>query len=167
MVEFDLRVTPTGQPVLHHDRLAGRSTRPTTLIEALKFVDGRVPLYIEVKPGEDIEPIAQLLGKYKGRYYLASKSQKTLLALHRALPQIPKIVIEPWSSIRARLRAKQLDTNLISMNQRFLWPGFIKFISKKYELYSYTINSPAKARQWQKYGLAGLVTDRPDLFKNL
>jgi glycerophosphoryl diester phosphodiesterase len=88
------------------------------------------------------------------------------MSLHRALPHNPTIVIEKWSGVRARLRARQLGTMTLCMNQRWLWFGFIKGMSRSgYTLYAYTLNNPQKAKQWAKYGLAGVVTDYPDRFK--
>lgn len=166
MVEFDVRVTPQGKAVLHHNKLPHETNQLDSLQSVLKAVNSKVPLYIEVKPGENIQPVIADLQTYKGKFWLASKNQKTLRQLHQAMPQVPKIVIEPWSGVRASRRAKQVNTKIISMNQRWLWSGFIKMMSKNYQLYAYTINNPAKAKRWQKYGLAGVVTDRPDLFED-
>jgi glycerophosphoryl diester phosphodiesterase len=186
MLEFDLRITQDGVAVLHHDpeltdgngrrhqiaettykELKDHKSDLATLEEALDITD-KSPLYIEVKPGVTTEPIVHIL---KGRpdtkrLFLASKSQATLLALHIALPEMPIIVIEPWSGVRAHWRARQLDTRLVSMNQRWLWWGFIRgFKNNGWQLYAYTLNDPAKARRWEKYGLAGVITDYPDLFE--
>jgi glycerophosphoryl diester phosphodiesterase len=90
-----------------------------------------------------------------------------LRELQTSLPKIPKIVIDNWSGVRARLRAKQIGTRTIAMNQTWLWSGFIRAMKRSgYELYAYTVNNPAKARRWAKYGLAGVITDYPDRFKN-
>lgn len=162
-IEFDVRVTKDLVPVIHHAK--NLDDQAITLSEVLEFIQGRVPLYIEVKWGEITAPIVTELKKYKYSYELGSKSQKTLRELHEALPAIPKIVIEPWSGLRAAYRAKQVNTNIISMNQLFLWSGFIKAISRRgYKLYAYPLNNPTKARRWEKYGLAGVVTDFPDRF---
>lgn len=165
MVEFDVRVTAQGRAVLHHDKLPKDTSQLDSLTDVLKFVAGKVPLYVEIKPGENIAPIIAALKKYKGRFLLASKSQKTLRQLHKAMPEVPKIVIEPWSGMRARRRASQVNAKVIAMDQRWLWSGFIKMISRKYEFWSYTINNPSQAKRWQKYGLAGVITDYPNLFK--
>lgn len=184
MVEFDLRVTKDGVVILHHDKILRDSDglrypidettyaelkehKPdiTTLEEALKIND--VPLYIEVKPGVATKPIIEILKHQKGKQlFLASKSQSILRDLHRALPDLPIIVTEPWSGVRARWRARQLGTKIVSMNQHWLWWGFIiGFKNSDWQLYAYTLNDVSKARRWEKYGLAGVVTDYPDLFE--
>lgn len=186
IVEFDVRVTKDNVAILHHDsKLTGPSgdklrienhtyqelrrhkSDLATLKEALDFIDGASNLYVEVKYRVNIEPIVQVLSDYKHAYALGSKNKQVLLNLHKALPKIPKIIIESWSGVRAVHRAKRFNTKLLSMNQHFLWFGFISAMNRRgYKLYVYTLNNPKKARRWAKYGLAGVVTDFPDRFKH-
>jgi glycerophosphoryl diester phosphodiesterase len=184
-IEFDVRVTKDGIPVLHHgqklrdtsgnhldladhsfEELKNHKPDLITLEAALETFATKVPLCIEVKRGEPTQPIAKIIRKYQhNRIFVGSKNQKTLRELHKLLPDVPKIVIEPWSGVKATYRARPLSTKLISMNQRFLWFGFISAMRRRgYELYAYTMNNPKKARRWAKYGLAGVVTDFPDRF---
>lgn len=175
-IEFDVRVTQDGVPVLHHDplpkhpyaELKDRDKDLATLEEALTAINLAVPVYIEVKPREGTKPIIKVIKKCgwdEGKLRLASKSQTTLLELHKALPNLRCVVIEPWSGVRATWRARQLGTQHIIMNQRWLWWGFIRSISRNYNLGTYTLNDPSKAARWQKYGLRLVVTDYPDRFK--
>lgn len=190
-VEFDLRVTGDGVVISHHNsRLVDasgtrlkinshsckelRAHKPdlVTFEEILEALKRQVPLMAEVKPGESIKPIVTIIKKYLGKgwqvddFQLGSSSQKTLLELHAALPEIQKVVIEKWSGVRAGRRARQLGTKQISMNQRWLWWGFIRSVSRSgWELYPYTLNNPAKARRWARWGIAGVVTDYPDRFQ--
>lgn len=185
MIEFDVRVSKDGIPLLHHDKnlrdASGKHLRISkadfnllkehkpdliTLAEALQFVRGRVPLYIEVKMKVDTQPIVAELRAYKYPFLLASKSQKVLVALHKALPDKPTLVIEPWSGMRAHLRAREVDAKIVSMNHWWLWGGFISaFSGGRYELFCYTLNNLKKAKRWHKHGLAGVVTDFPDRFE--
>lgn len=185
-VEFDVRVTKDGVPILHHDaRTPGHQSvnRVTyeqfkhhvpdlaTLDEALATLMGKAHVYIEVKPRQPIKAITKVLDDYVGSAYeagdiwLASKHQKTLRQLHVAYPEIAKIVIHPWSGVIATRRAKQVDSRLIAMNQRWLWRGFIRSMARRgWLLIAYTVNDKAKAHSFQDSGLYGLVTDYPDLF---
>jgi glycerophosphoryl diester phosphodiesterase len=185
-VECDVRVTRDNIAVLHHDpkltdaagnkltikhhfydELTQHKPDLPTLAEAIEAVGNQIPLLIEVKHGVVTKPVINLIKKYpKNRLLLGSKSQKTLMELHKALPGIPKVVIEPWSGVRASRRAREIGTKRISMNQLWLWRGFISAFGRgDHELYAYTLNNPAKAKRWAKYGLAGIITDRPDLYK--
>lgn len=190
MLEFDLRVTKDGTVVLHHNAVlrdsAGnrlkikehthqelKAHKPDlpTLAEVFEQIGRKVPLYIEVKEKEPVKPIVKIIKNYLEQGWqpsdllLASKNQKTLLQLHAALPQIEKIVIERWSGVKASRRARQVNAKRVCMYSRWLWPGFIKTFSRGRELYAYTVNDPAKARRWERYGLAGIVTDFPDRFE--
>jgi glycerophosphoryl diester phosphodiesterase len=190
-LEFDLRVTSDDIVILHHDASlvdpTGKSLKIiehtyaellrhkadlVTFEEVLKTIGHPVPLYIEVKHRVPAEPIIKIIKKHiaqgwKTDYFLlGSKSQKILIQLHEALPDIEKIVIEPFSGIRAARRARQVDARRISMQQLWLWWGFIRgFKNSDMQLYAYTLNDPKKARRWAKWGLAGVVTDYPDRFE--
>ena len=189
-IEFDVRVTKDSIAILIHDpelrdasgsftvanhtysELKEHKTDLCTLEEALKYIDAKAVVYVEVKPSEPIEPIVAVLQQFLDDAYglndllLGSKSQKTLRALHRALPDVPTIVIEPWSGARAHYRARQVGTKKVAMNERWLWSGFIKPMRNRgWELYPYTVNDKAKAQRWERWGIAGIVTDYPDRFE--
>ncbi len=190
-IEIDVRITEDNVPVLYHDRsllrLAGRplliaattykdllAEQPQlcTLESAIAFIDRRVPLVIEVKPREPTNPVVDIINTFKAKgwqdtdFLFASYSQRSLLQLHHALPGVPTVVNARWLSIWARRRAKQLGTRRLTMNHHFLWFGFVRVTSRNYELVPYTMNNPDKVRRWQKYGLAGCVTDYPDRFRS-
>ena len=190
MVEFDVRVTKDTIPVLVHDRylrdasgnkldvrghtfseLKEHKADLATLDDALTLIAARIIPYVEIKRGEAIDPIADVLRRHLEKTYradqlrLASKSQKTLMAVHQLFPAVPTIVIDAWSGVRATYRARQLDTRYLSMRASWLWPGFIRSIDRGgYTLYAYTLNDAKKARKWQKSGLKGVVTDYPDIY---
>lgn len=186
LVEVDVRVTADGVPVLLHNKtLPGtdgqkHSVRNSNFVElksqksdllsldaAIKQYVPTVTFYIEVKRGVNIKPIVKVIQKYSPeKIYLASKSQPTLRALHAKLPDFPVIVIEPISGIRATRRARQLNTKILSMNHYGLWFGFIRAMKKRgYELYTYTLNNPAKAKRFAKHGLDAVITDFPDRYR--
>lgn len=188
MVEFDVRVTKDNKVILNHNpyiRDAAnnklvitkhsykelREHKPDlpTLTQALQVLNGKVPIYLEVKPRVDTKPVIRVLKEVAPKgLWLASKSQKVLRELHAAFPETPKIVIEPWSGVRAHLRAHQVGTKVIAMNKLWLWWGFIRgFKNSDWQLYAYTLNNPAKAKRWQRWGLSGVVTDYPDLYNKL
>jgi glycerophosphoryl diester phosphodiesterase len=191
MLEFDLRVTRDDMVILHHDteiieasgakfkisdhkyeELLAHKPDLATFDEVLETVGHPVPLYVEVKCNQPTKPIVAVINKYIAKgwktddFLLGSKSQKTLLELHSALPKIEKVVIEPWSGVRAHRRARQVGAKHIAMNQLWLWRGFIRgFKNSDKQLFAYTLNDPAKARRWAKWGLAGVITDYPDRFE--
>ncbi len=190
-LEFDLRVTKDGVVILHHnsslidpdskhhviadctyEELRRHKKDLPTFEEILETIGHPVPLHVEVKRKERTAPIVKIIRAYlekgwKTDYFLlGSKSQKTLLELHKALPDIEKVVIEPWSGIRASRRARQVGAKRISMNQLWLWGGFIRMASRGgTQLSAYPLNDPHKAKRWARAGLYGAITDYPDRFE--
>jgi glycerophosphoryl diester phosphodiesterase len=193
MVEFDLRVTKDGVVILHHDPyltdlnntkheivitdyalLKNHKPDLASFEAALDAINKKAVAYIEIKPGVPTQPIIKIIQAYLAKgwndqnFRIASFDQTRLLEMQTALPDIPKTVLESWSSIKAVRRAKQLGTQHIIMNQRWLWWGFIQAMSRRgIKLGAYTLNDPKKARHWQKYGLRAVITDYPDLFDKL
>ncbi len=190
-LEFDLRVTKDDIVILHHNpeltdpngqrhviadhtyqELLAHKPDLTTFEDFLDVIGHPVPLYVEVKPNEPTRSIVSIIKTrlktdWEPEYFLlGSFSQRTLLELHAELPEIQKVVIEKWSGVRASYRAKQLGTKRVVMNQRWLWSGFIKAMAHSgYQLGTYTLNDPLKAKRWARYGLYGVVTDYPDRFE--
>jgi glycerophosphoryl diester phosphodiesterase len=191
-LEFDLRVTRDQIVILHHDPemtcpdgqklsvskndfsvLKDHKKDLASFEEVMDTIGHPVILYIEVKPNVTTKPIikaiqVRLTKDWKPEHFrLMSFSQSILLELDKALPDITKTVLEKWSGVRATRRARQLGTKHIIMNQRWLWWGFIRQMSRGgYKLGAYTVNNPRQAKRWQQYGLRAVVTDYPDLFED-
>ncbi len=188
-IEFDVRTTKDRIVIVVHDEFfknasvklnVAQSDYITiqqafpdvlTLAEALSFIDCRVSVIIEIKPHSYISPILKDIehalrsGWREENIAVSSFSFSILQNIRRVLPDIRIIVNERWSSLRATRRAKRLQTNYITMNQRWLWGGFIRsMVHSGYELSAYTINNPALARRWEKLGLYAIITDYPDRF---
>jgi glycerophosphoryl diester phosphodiesterase len=192
-IEFDVRVTKDDVPVLAHDdaiySLSGKkfsvrghtlaeinqfTSGISTLQEALEMVDKRVKLLIEVKPRVPVAPIINIVKKMLTNGWhpedlsFCSFSQRTLLALQKALPQIKKVVNEDYSVLIGMYRARQLGTKHISMAQQYLWSAPVALLKKRgYELYSYTLNNPQKAQRLVRHGLAGIITDHPERYTSV
>jgi glycerophosphoryl diester phosphodiesterase len=188
-IECEVRTSRDGVPVIIHDEtilIAGIS-EPVhqitfknlktaavdllTLEEALRFLNKRVPVIIEIKPKTETEPIVDCIRKRLHNGWkpsdikIASFDFNILKTMRAELPELDLVVNEPWSGVRARLRAKKLNTRFITMNQRWLWSGFIKAVARSgYKLSAYTLNDPQKARKYKMAGLYACITDFPDKF---
>lgn len=196
MVEIDLRLTSDGVIVLLHDgepvgrggqsievashshqQLAAYFADLLTLEAAIKLVNRRCIMMLEFKDDAAIEPTIELLKKYVADgwqpddFMFASFKFHRLKQLHIALPKVPIVVLDRWSSVRAVRRARKLGTRYLSMDQRYLWWGVIRNLSKKYKLFCYPNHrlihiKHAKPNTWERYGLYGVITDYPNLFRD-
>ncbi len=190
-VEIDVRVTKDDVPVLIHDeylrsaggerlevanstykQLKDLDNQIATLAEAIELIDRLVPLFLDIKPDVYTQPILNVLDEFFAKgwtaddFVISSKDYFLLEALHRAIPEVTKCVQEPWSSMRAVVRARRVNTKRLSMNHRWLWSGFIKHMDRRgWLLSAYTVNNPQRISGWKKHGLYGVFTDRPDLFR--
>lgn len=183
-VEIDVRVTRDHVTVLSHDpTISGLNIRQenyetlkrqkpdlATLEEAIIVTRGHCALLIEIKPNEPVTPIIrivrqELTANKTTDISILSFSQSTLRQVHNELPEAPLVVNEKWSSVRARWRMHQLDTNQLQMNQRWLWRGFLQAMHRhNIHITPYTVNSPEQATRWAPY-ITGIVTDYPDRFE--
>ena len=189
-IELDVRVSLDLVVLVHHDEylrdqsgnalfVAGHTYNELlahkadlcTLERAVRFINKRVPILVEVKPDVPVKPVTDALeglvrdGWESQNFLLGSFSQKTLRQLHHQLPAIEKVVIERWSGVRGTWRARQLGAKRINMNHLWLWSGFIKSMRRSgYRLAPYTLNDASKARRWAEYGIDAVITDYPDRF---
>ncbi len=190
-LEFDLRVTSDGAVVVNHDPFivdesgAKRTIATTplsqlrahkpdliTFDELLDTIGSKKHLLVEIKPAVDVKPIAHIIQKRLQdgwaitTFSICSFDQKVLRKFHVLLPDVGLVVIESWSSWRARRRARELNTKRLSMNQRWLWRGFLRMMHRGgYQISPYTLNNVTKGRRWEPY-LYGAITDRPDLWND-
>ena len=180
-IEFDIRTTKDGKIILNHDPIANglivslstyaelRKVNPDmlTLEQALKIINNRCRLVIEVKRGSDMSTLIQELAKLKlpKNVNFSSFNFSILKELRKAFPDVQLTVNDRWSGARASHRARILDTKYITMQQRWLWNGFVWSMARGgYKLAAYPLNYPKRAKKWAKYGLYAAITDRPDLF---
>lgn len=193
-IETDLRITKDGVVVLHHDptikehgnkypieqltyeEILRLQPDVATLEQFISLVGHRAQMMLEIKEmaavPQTIEIVARCLANgYKpSEFIFASFRFDVLKKLQTAFPNIELIVLEKWSGIRALKRAKSLGTQNLSMDQRFLWWGFVRLVSGRYRLFSYPYPNRFKGRhvrpaRWQIHGLYGVITDKPAYFK--
>lgn len=190
-IEFDVRVTRDGAVVLAHGKKTKNADGAhahvlknsyaelkkfypnlTTFEEAVRLVNRRVPLYVELKPGIDPARVAAVVEKLLGEkwqpgdFYFLSFEYKLLKYMQQRFPDCGLVVNDMWSGVRACARARRLGTDMIDMYRPFLWRGFIKAATKRgFKLFTFTQNDVAQAQRWAAAGLAGVITDYPDRFK--
>ncbi len=185
-VEFDVRVTADKVPIIFHDAKIGKvplsrltldelrkqHTDLLTLDDLLRFLQNKTRLVIEIKPRVTATPVVDCLQQHLDSgldtelITISSFDYKLLQAVKQQLPNVTLAVNEAWSGVRASSRARRLGTKYVTMNQKWLWGGFIKSVARSgYKLSTYTLNNPVKAKKWQGYGLYAVITDYPDQYK--
>jgi glycerophosphoryl diester phosphodiesterase len=195
MIETDCRVTKDGVVVLIHnadmydpagnrlivaestyDELLAHKPDLLTFDAAVALTARKVRLMVEIKPDVPAAPVLAIIRTYLTKgwdhedFIFASFDYDVLKQVYAEMPQIERIVLEVWSGVRAVRRAKKLNTTYLSMDQWFLWWGFVRSVSKGYKLFSYPderiflkLNHTRPSR-WFKHGLYGVITDYPDRY---
>lgn len=157
-IELDVQIISDGTIIVFHDESLSRLTdndgyvkfltksdleiltlnnskeKIPTLEEVLKFVDGRVPLLIEIKNsnkvGELEKGVIELLKNYKGEYAVQSFNPFVLEYFYKHAPNI----------LRGQLAGYMKDTNLsffkrfalkrMLLNKKISHPDFISYEAK-------------------------------------
>lgn len=202
-VEIDVRVTKDGVAVLHHDpfltdpdgseviiaqttyaELLRHKPDLTALDYAIRAVQHRCKIMIEIKPGEPTKQVVSIIQDRLDRgwrlreFSIASYDFGALKQMKQELPGIELVVNELWSGIRASHRARKLGTKRINMYEQWLYTGYVKMVTRAgVQLAIFPANKPrwhqrkshtdslARLRPWKPY-LYGVITDHPDIFED-
>jgi glycerophosphoryl diester phosphodiesterase len=193
-IETDLRATKDHVIVLSHDpefikngvtyhidqlrykELLLLKPDIVTLEQFVVLVNHRTRMMLEVKEMAAVPETVTIVKHYLATGYrpeefiFASFEYPVLKKLRVMLPAIDLVVLEQWSGIRAISRARSLGTPYLSMDQRFLWWGFVRIVSRNYRLFSYPFAHRFEGRHtrptgWEPHGLHGMITDRPSYFE--
>lgn len=163
MIEVDARLH-NGSVVLSHEETYPARTY-TKLEEALRIVDGRVPLNIEIKETEVVDYLPELLASYTGEVLFSSFKYGQLSAIKKLLPECNVAILEKWSGVRAVAEAELLHTKRIHIQQGWLWGSFVRSLKHRgYDIYAYTVNTHKRANELEEWGVDGIFTDYPDRF---
>lgn len=181
LIEIDVRSTADGKLVVHHNnKIDGLNIRKTPfdtlkkakqdvllLDEAMNIIGHRCPVLIEIKKGTAMSKAIESLEimELPTTTQFCSFSFSVLKSLKLAFPAAQLTVNEKWSGVRGTYRCRKLQTHYLAMNQKWLWNGFIRMLTRSgYKLSAYTLNNPKKAKKWEKYGLYAVITDYPNRF---
>lgn len=165
MVEVDVRMH-AGELVLSHDPTLHTGDY-CLLADALKAVNGKVRIILEIKEERVIPKLKKILESYNGEFTISSKVYSIIDRVRDALPEAHVAITEKWSGVRAVAEASLLDTNEIHFNHNWLWAAFVRSMKHKgYIIYAYTVNSRERAEELESWGIDGIFTDHPELFND-
>ncbi len=163
MIEIDARLQ-NGVIVLSHAPIQS-NTAYCTLSHALKEVDGKIGINIEIKEHKVVPKLVKLLSTYEGQVVISSFKFNTLREVRRLLPGIEIAVLEKWSAVRAIAEASILKTKRIHLQQQWLWSGVVNSLNNQgYKVYAYTVNEKDRAKDLKQWGISGIFTDYPNRF---
>lgn len=193
MLEFDVRLTSDGVPVVIHDMSTRRThrisinvgrtshadlqkqtaTQPIpTLSEILDMFFGKITLNIELKSRGSGDVAAKLVASYikqtaQWEHVLFSSFHASELTAVRSFNKHAKLAMlqrhNPFAFVTF---AKKLNLSAVGFFQLTVNPLAVAIAKKRGMMtYAYTVNRPATARLLEREGIEGIVTNRPDLFK--
>jgi glycerophosphoryl diester phosphodiesterase len=167
MIETDVRRTPRGKLVLHHDPLGPR--RPRGLVELAELVtlaDGRVALDIELKEaGYEEEVLAALDPRPQG-LVVTSFIPKAVAAVHALDPGIATgLIFRPGDRRELATRAEACGARMVVAHSSALRPELgAELAAAGRPLMVWTVNDRRRlAAVMTTPGVTHLVTDVPDV----
>lgn len=192
MVEFDVRVTRDGVPVLAHDfRIHGTRKRDlafirrytlselrkrdplmTTLDEAMQVCFGRIFMNIEIKELSSVQPTLIVVEQYAVRtddwdsMLFSSFKPLALRAIRKRAPHAALGMLLDRNPLAFVGWHRMLRFDAIGFHRLHINEIALQ-IAKSFGLftYAYTVNRPEAARHLEEKGIDGVVTDNPALLK--
>lgn len=192
MIELDLRVCKSGEPVIIHDSnllrnfsvpgwvkrktLAELKTLTTrgenklpTLKETLENIQGRAALDIELKERGTAAPALNLITDSISRswpwnkFLLSSFHHQELVAARRCSDQVRLGILYAAWPLGYQNFVKKIRATAIIVNRLFLKEDLIKQAQNfGLQVYVWTVNSPREIARFKKWGVDGILSDYPD-----
>lgn len=112
-------------------KLSGSKEKIPTFEEVLEFVDGRVPLLIEIKNagkvGEIEKSVLEILKKYKGEYAIQSFNPYVLEYFYKHAPEIPRGQLAGYFKHDKLAFFKKYALKRMLLNKKISHPDFISY----------------------------------------
>lgn len=190
-VPMELRVLHPGKEILIKDltysefaslKVKSRDFAPPTLDSAIKFINGRCHFLIEIKSGGDYYPgieqrILRVIRQNHAEQWvniIHSFDKRPLLALKPyAGPSLQKLIVFrlPLSSLTYAHGFEKDDFSSwqgVNVYYRFISRRLVKKLHSEHKtIYAWTVNKPKKARKLARKGVDGIITNKPDMVKEI
>ena len=192
MIEFDVQLCQDELVVIHDPRLerttngvgrvehvrldylrsldAGKGQQIPTLHEVLQFVNGRIPLNVEIKSADGTGArIAAALREaiYRGwradHFLVSSFHLPELHEFKRAAPEIPIAALVCGVPLDWAACATELGAQALNVSEEFVAGRLIQDAhSRGLKIYAYTVNHPDDMSLLRDAGIDGVFSDYPD-----
>jgi len=191
MIEFDIRLSSDGVPMVFHDARTGRTAKenlnvgrtPSTrlrtvrlkngeaipsLADVLEIVGGSVPIDVESKTSGGIAAAAKVLSGtgYPGEVLLSSGLRDECLAARHILPAIPCGLVTRRPSVSDLAFCLRHGLSSIHPDHRLLTVLRLrKIASSSIPVLPYTVDDPEKAFALIASGAVGVFSNRAQVLR--
>ncbi|KKL83838.1 hypothetical protein LCGC14_1970740 [marine sediment metagenome] len=170
MIEMDLRLWED-TIVLTHDPIVDLDSNIPTLEEVLKFLDGRIRIYLDIKESVVLLHLCPLLlkvfdeGAWKpDQVYIASFNHYDLLIVKNFLPDVQRGALMCATPIGTSQVIKNASATFVVLDVRNLTTVMLDdCIKEGIKIFVYTIETHSQLEYCKKLGrvINGLVIDYP------
>jgi len=193
MVEVDVRETKDGQIVVIHDETlerttngrghvhqtsfselrklnAGKGERIPTLQEVIDLVKGRVGLIVELKDPRTTDKVAEILAKnnFVDQTLVTSFIHSAVKTIKELNPQLKTGVIFRSAPIKPSQLALDANANALFPYHKYVTTRMIDDAhSNHLTINVWTVDTREEIEHYARIGVDGIVTNRPDLLKDL
>ncbi len=164
-------------------KIKNTNENPPSLDSAIKFINGRCKLLIEIKKGGDYYPGIEnnILAIIKANnaenwvYIIHSFDKQALLNLQKQKTgvRLQKLIVFrfPLASFTFSKKTEKDDFSAwqgVNVYSKFATKRIIKKLhSQNKTVFVWTVNKPRKMKKLVKRGVDGIITNRPDLAKSI
>ncbi len=197
MIEVDVRLTKDGTPVIIHDAKVDRTTNGSgkvrnfyvwtlkeldagswfdlkykgekipTLEETLKFINGRLPINIEIKTSprrnEITEKVLAVIFEngYEEKTLISSFDPRILRRLRKLTDKIPTALLYHYPIYFNPIKTlKNLNAVALIHNFKFTTQNLVRKIHDAgLKIFVYTVNKPEDIKKMINLGVDGIITD--------
>ena len=162
-------------------QVENKSIHPPTLEEAIKAINGRSQLLIELKKGNSYYPniekhILEIIAKYNAQSWVHTIHSFDKEALVNVAKRDSSINLQKLIVFNLPLVSFNFDKHFnkddfknlegVNVYYKFCSKRVIKKIHKLGKtVYVWTVNNPKKAKKLAKRGVDGIITNKPDILQ--